>query len=48
MLCVEEPGQSLVLGRVELLQGEGPSLTRENPTEEHDLDYVDKLELLVH
>ena len=48
MLCVEKLGQSLVLGRVELPQGEGPSLTRENPAEEHDLDYVDKLNLLVH
>ena len=48
MLCVKELGQSLVLGRVELPQVEGPSLTREDPAEEHDLDYVDKLNLLVH
>ena len=48
MLCVEEPGQSLMLGWVELPQAESPSLTRENPTEEHDLDYVDKFNLLVH
>ena len=46
MLCVEEPGQSLVLGRVELPQAESPSLARENPAEEHDLDYVDKLKFL--
>ena len=48
MLCVEEPGQSLVLGRVDLSQVEGPSLTRKDPAEEHDLDYVDKFNLLVH
>ena len=48
MLCVEEPGQSLVLGRVKLPQVKSPSLTREDPVEEHDLDYVDKLNLLVH
>ena len=48
MLCVEEPGQSLVLGWVELPQVESPSLTREDPAEEHDLDYVDKFNLLVH
>ena len=45
MLCVEEPGQSLVLGRVELPQAESPSLTWENPVEEHDLDYCDKFNL---
>ena len=48
MLCVKEPGQSLVLGRVELPQIEGPSLTREDPAEEHDLDYVDKLKFLAY
>ena len=46
--CVEEPGQSLVLGRVEFPQVKIPSLTREDPTEEHDLDYVDMFNLLVH
>ena len=45
---VVELSQRLVLGRVELPQIECPSLTRENPADEHDLDYVDKLELLVH
>ena len=45
MLCVEELGQSLMLGRVELPQVESPSLTRENPPEEHDLDYGDKFNL---
>ena len=45
MLCVKEPRQSLVLGRVELPQAESPSLTRENPAEEHDLDYGDKFNL---
>ena len=45
---VEEPAQGLVLGWIELPQLEGPLLARENPADEHDLDYVDKLELLVH
>ena len=45
MLCVEEPGQSLVLGRVKLPQIGSPPLTRENPAEEHDLDYGDKFNL---
>ena len=45
---VEEPAQSSVLRRVELPQIEGPLLTREDPTEEHDLDYVDKLEFLAY
>ena len=45
---VEEPIQSLVLRRVELPHIEALSLARENLADEHDLDYVDKLELLVH
>ena len=45
---VEEPTQGLVLRRIELPHTEAPSLARENPADEHDLDYVDKLELLVH
>ena len=45
---VEDPAQSLVLCRIELPHVEAPSLARENPADEHDLDYVDKLELLVH
>ena len=45
---VEEPAQGLVLGRVEVPQIEVPSLTREDPAEEHDLDHVDKLDLLGH
>ena len=45
---VEEPAQSLVLRRIDLPHVENPSLARENPVDEHDLDYVDKLELLVH
>ena len=44
--CVEEPGQSLVLGRVEFPQIKSPSLTREDPAEEHDLDYVTSLTFL--
>ena len=45
---VEEPAQSSVPRRVELPQVESPLLTREDPADEHNLDYVDKLELLVH
>ena len=45
---VEEPIQSLVLRQIELPHVEAPSLARENPVDEHDLDYVDKLEILVH
>ena len=45
---VEEPAQGLVLSRIKLPQIKGPSLAREDPADEHDLDYVDKLELLVH
>ena len=45
---VVELSQRLVLGRVELPQIECPSLTRENPAEEHDLDHVDKLDFLTH
>ena len=37
-----------MLGRVELPQIEVPSLTREDPAEEHDLDHIDKLDLLGH
>ena len=46
--CVEEPAQSSVLRRVELPQIEGPLLTRDDPAEEHDLDHVDKVDLLGH
>ena len=45
---VEEPAQGLVLCRIKLPQVECPFLAREDPADEHDLDYVDKLELLVH
>ena len=45
---VEEPAQSSVPRRVELPQVESPLLTREDPADEHNLDYVDKLELLAH
>ena len=45
---VEEPAQSSVPRRVELPQVESPLLTREDPADEHNLDYVDKFELLVH
>src|SRR4051812_159426 len=46
--CVEEPSQSSVLGRIELPQIESPLLTREDPADEHNLDYVDEFELLAH
>ena len=42
---VEELSQRLVLSQVELPQIECPSLTRENPAEEHDLDYIDEFNL---
>ena len=45
---VEEPAQGLVLCRIKPPQVEGPLLAREDPADEHDLDYVDKFELLVH
>ena len=45
---VEEPAQSLVLCWIKLPQIEVPLLAGENPADEHDLDHVDKLELLVH
>ena len=48
MSCVEDPVQSSVLRRVELPQVESPLLTREDPADEYNLDYVDKFELLVH
>ena len=48
MSRVEEPVQSSVLRRIELPQGELPLLAREYPADEHNLDYVDELELLVH
>ena len=45
---VEEPAQGLVLCRIKLPQVESPLLAREDPAYEHDLDYIDKLEILVH
>ena len=48
MSRVEEPVQSSVLRRIKLPQIELPLLAREYPADEHNLDYVDKLELLVH
>src|SRR4051812_32831890 len=45
---VEELAQSPVLGRDKLPQIERPLLTRKDPADEHDLDHVDKLELLVY
>ena len=48
MSRVEEPIQISVLRRIELPQGKLPLLAREYPADEHNLDYVDELELLVH
>ena len=48
MRCIKEPGQSLVLGRVELPQVKSPTLTREDPAEEHDLDHIEKFDLLAY
>ena len=45
---VKEPAQSSVLRQVEFPQVESPLSTREDPADEHNLDYVDKFELLVH
>src|SRR4051812_27145018 len=45
---IKEFAQSLVLGRVELPQIERSLLTREDLADDHDLDYVDKLELPVY
>ena len=45
---VEKLSQHLVLGRVKLPHIECPSLTREDPAEEHDLDHIDKLDLLAY
>ena len=38
----------MVFGRVELPHIECPSLTREDPAEEHDPDHVDKLDFLAY
>ena len=48
MRRVEELSQRLVFGRIELPHIEGPSLTQEDPAEEHDLDHVDELDFLAH
>ena len=48
MRRVKELSQRLLFGRIELPHVECPSLTREDPTEENDLDHVDKLDLLAY
>ena len=45
---VEEPAQSSVSRWIELPQVECPLLTREDQADEHNLDYVEKFEILVH
>ena len=42
-----EPLKRLVFGRDELPQIKYPSLARENPADKHDLDHVDKHDVLV-
>ena len=42
-----EPLERLVFGRDELPQIECPPLARQNPANEHDLDHIDKLDVLV-
>ena len=42
-----EPPKHLVFSRDELPQIKCPPLARENPANEHDLDHVDKLDVLV-
>ena len=44
----EELMQHLVFGRIELPHIECPSLTQEDPAEEHDQDHIDELDLLAH
>ena len=44
----EELLQGLVLGRIELSQIASPALARKDPANEHHLDHVDKLDVLVH
>ena len=42
-----EPLERLVFGQDELPQIECPPLARQNPANEHDLDHVNKLDVLV-
>ena len=42
-----EPPKRLVFGRDELPQIKCPPLARKNPANEHDLDHIDKLDVLV-
>ena len=44
--CAEEPSQRLVLGGVVLPQIASPALARKDPANEHNLDHVDKFDLL--
>src|SRR3954462_10831910 len=45
---VEEPTEGLVLRRVEFPQSKIPFLAREDQANEHDLDYIDKPDWLLH
>ena len=47
VLHAVEPLERLMFGRDELPQIECPPLARQNPANEHDLDHVDKLDVLV-
>src|SRR3954465_15767707 len=48
MRRVEEPTEGLVLRRVKFPQSKIPFLAREDQANEHDLDYIDKPDWLVH
>ena len=48
MRSVEELAQGLVMCQIKLPKFEGPLLAWEDPADEHDLDYIYKLEILVH
>ena len=45
---LEEPHQGLMLLRIEIPQRSASALARKNPTNQHHLDYVSKLDILGH
>ena len=47
VLHIVEPLKHLVFGRDELPQIECPPLARQNSANEHDLDHIDKLDVIV-
>ena len=46
--CSEEPLQGLVSPRIKLPKGALSALAREDPANQHHLDYIDKFDVLVH